>query len=116
MFFLVVFRRTVTAVAQPEWRRRGHAPPETNLLRFLLVLCINFQLLEWRQWLTISLIGPSRKQCSAALLSDRCRSGTQTLRCGCGLVERAGLGLPDAFRKNTGHFVNSAGSKLCRSS
>jgi len=27
-----------------------------------------------------------------------------------------GLGLPDAFRKNTGHFVNSARSKLCRNS
>jgi len=26
------------------------------------------------------------------------------------------VGLPDAFFKNTGHFVNSAKSKLCRNS
>jgi len=32
--------------------------PETNFLRFLLVLCINFQLLERRQKPTTSLTGP----------------------------------------------------------
>jgi len=37
-----------------QWRSQNEAeealaPSETNLLRFLLVLCINFQLLEKRQ-------------------------------------------------------------------
>jgi len=54
------------------------APPETNLLRLLLVVYINFQLLEnkWkeqpdsrrRQLLTTSLTGPSRTKLLAALL------------------------------------------------
>ena len=65
-------------MAQPEWGRRRHDPPRKNLLRFLLVLCINFQLLEnkrkeqsdsrRRQWLIRWLTGPSRKIFLAALL------------------------------------------------
>jgi len=54
-------------VAQPEWDRRNHAPPDTNLPRFLLVLCIDFQLLERRQWLTTSFTGSSRTKFLAAL-------------------------------------------------
>ena len=66
------------AVAQPEWGRRGHAPPhEANLLRLVLVLYINFQLLDKqkeqsdsrrRQRLTTSLTGLSRIEFLAALL------------------------------------------------
>ena len=33
-------------VVQPEWGRTGHAPHEKNVLRILLMLQINFQLLE----------------------------------------------------------------------
>jgi len=53
-------------------------PLEANLLRFLLVLYINFELLESkrkeqsnsrrRQWLATSLTGPSRTKFLAALL------------------------------------------------
>jgi len=57
-----------SSVAQPEWGRRGHSSPETNLLRLLLVLCINFQLLERCQWQTTSLTGPFRTKLLAALL------------------------------------------------
>jgi len=53
------------------WRSQNEAeetiPPETNLLRFLLVLRINFQHLERRQWLTTSLTGPSRSKFLAVL-------------------------------------------------
>jgi len=59
-------------------RPRTPCPPETNLRRFLLVLYINFQLLEnkrkkqsdlrRRQWLMPSLTGPSRTKFLAALL------------------------------------------------
>jgi len=35
-------------------------PPETNLVIFLPVLGIKFQLSERRQWLTTWLTGPSR--------------------------------------------------------
>ena len=49
---------------QIHWRRENEteeamSPPDTNLLRFLLVFCIYFQLPERCQWLTTSLTGPS---------------------------------------------------------
>ena len=47
-------------VEQPEWGRRSHGPPETTLLRFLLVLWINFQLKDVSDW-------PSRANFLAAL-------------------------------------------------
>jgi len=63
------------AVAQNEAEEAMSPPSETNLLRFLLVLCINFQLLERRQWLTTSLTGPSRTRFFTAVLK-----GTKSLK------------------------------------
>ena len=54
------------------------AHPETNSLRFLLVFCINFQLLERRQRLT-SLTGPSRTIFLAALLLQTSRYSDETV-------------------------------------
>jgi len=56
-----------------QWRSQNEAEeamahPETNLLRFLLVFCINFQLLEKCKRLTTSLTGPSRIILLAELL------------------------------------------------
>jgi len=79
--FFIFCKHDHRTVAQPEWGQRGHATPTTNLLRFLLVLYINFQQLEnkrkeqsdsrRRQWLTTSLAGPSRIKLLAALLLPR---------------------------------------------
>jgi len=49
-----------------QWRSQNEAEeniasPETNLLKFLLVFYIIFQLSERRQWLMTSLTGSSRK-------------------------------------------------------
>jgi len=55
---MAVFLLRSQPVAQPQWCRRGHGDSETNLLRFLLMLWIKFQLLERRQWLTTSLPAP----------------------------------------------------------
>jgi len=56
-------------------RPKRPCPPETNLLRFLLGLYINFQRKEQsdsrrRQWLTTSLTDPSRTKSLAAILLE----------------------------------------------
>ena len=50
---MAVFLLRSQLVAQPEWGRRSRGLPEANLLRFLLVPWINFQLLARRQWLPL---------------------------------------------------------------
>ena len=56
--------------------------PEANLQRHVLVLCINFQLLQKHQGLTTSLSSPSRTKFLAALLvgMDTGRSIPRTMR------------------------------------